>query len=294
MRPPRILHAPTIHLLNRGADRQDIFRTDADWHTFEAKIAEVADEHQIVVLAYALLSNHFHLLIEPAGADVPVAMRRLQSEYAQSFNRHGGRSGPVFDHRYVSVPAFERSVATVMIRYVHRNPLDITGTRNLVAYRFSSLAAVVGRRRPPPFLAVDRTREYVDPAAHLADVLRPRPSDRLPYAFLPPQRATRFGDLTAAADRLARTGIGAADLRLALLVLGLRTRAADEQRLAEHYAIGTRTVRNLASNGRAREAIDEAFARLLVRLLEELDRPDTTGAAGDDPPDPSSVADDVA
>jgi REP element-mobilizing transposase RayT len=53
-------------------------------------------------LAWALVPNHFHLLLRPTETSLASFMRRLMTGYAVSFNLRHGRSGHVFQNRYQS------------------------------------------------------------------------------------------------------------------------------------------------------------------------------------------------
>ena len=103
------------------------------------------------------MDNHFHLLVETPAADLDVGMCWLQGCYAQAFNRRHGRTGHLFERRYGASALEEDEVVREVARYVVRNPVTAGLCRHPAAYRWSSYRATTGARRPPPFLAADRT-----------------------------------------------------------------------------------------------------------------------------------------
>ena len=94
---PGVLH----HVMARGLDRQSIFRDDHDRDDFVRRLAAVAEGGALVVYAWALLPNHFHLLVRTASRPLPRAMRSLLTGYAGGFNRRHRRSGHLFQKQNV-------------------------------------------------------------------------------------------------------------------------------------------------------------------------------------------------
>ena len=75
------------HVIVRGIERRDIFLDDNDRHLFLERLAKLLRETGADCLAWALMSNHFHLLLRPGQAGLAAFMRRLLTGYA------GGQAG---------------------------------------------------------------------------------------------------------------------------------------------------------------------------------------------------------
>jgi REP element-mobilizing transposase RayT len=86
---PGALH----HIIVRGIERAKIFKDDADRHDFLDRIGKLVSETKSRCLAWALLSNHFHLLVKTGQVPVATLMSRLLTGYAVSFNRRHRRIG---------------------------------------------------------------------------------------------------------------------------------------------------------------------------------------------------------
>lgn len=139
--------------MNRGVDRQAIFFTDRDREAFLTRLAVTCEEHEVVVLAYCLMGNHFHLLVQVTEPDVlPAAMHQLTSSYSHRVNARRGRDGPLVRGRYHSIPVETDGYLLTVTRYIHRNPCDLPYVRRLQEYRYSSYPAYIGLAPTPAFL----------------------------------------------------------------------------------------------------------------------------------------------
>jgi putative transposase len=76
-----------------------------------------------MVYAWALLPNHFHLLVRTGSRPLARAMRSLLTGYAGAFNRRHHRTGHLFQNRYRSTVVDEEAYFLELIRYLHLNPL---------------------------------------------------------------------------------------------------------------------------------------------------------------------------
>jgi putative transposase len=66
------------HVLSRGNDRQEVFRSDDDRKMFLGLIGEVSTRFQIDVLAYVLMGNHYHVLLKTGEGNLSKAMQKRQ------------------------------------------------------------------------------------------------------------------------------------------------------------------------------------------------------------------------
>src|SRR5574341_919213 len=55
----------------RGLERQAIFRTEEDRRDFVDRLAKICDKTGLAVLGWALLPNHFHLLVRTGQIGTP-------------------------------------------------------------------------------------------------------------------------------------------------------------------------------------------------------------------------------
>ena len=136
----------------RGLERRAIFRDDRDRQDLVGRLAALAEAGALTVYAWALLPNHFHLLVRTGRLPLARAMRSLLTGYAGAFNRRHHRAGHLFQNRYKSVVVEEEPYFLELVRYLHLNPLRAGVLRDLAElgrYRWSGHAVLLGRRAAP-------------------------------------------------------------------------------------------------------------------------------------------------
>ncbi|HEY3275236.1 MAG TPA: transposase [Syntrophorhabdaceae bacterium] len=128
------------HVIARGIERSPIFRDDVDRERFIERLGLLAELTKTDIYAFALVPNHFHLLLRSGPEGLSRFMRRLLTGYAVSFNNRHERAGHLFQNRYKSIVVEEDPYFVELLRYIHLNPLNahVTPTlETLDSYRFS-------------------------------------------------------------------------------------------------------------------------------------------------------------
>jgi len=111
------------HVIARGINRQRIFQDNADKNSFLDRLSGLLKDCGIQCYAWAILDNHFHLLLRSGAIPISTLMRRLLTGYAVSHNLRHGRSGHLFQNRYKSILCQEEAYLLELVRYIHLNPL---------------------------------------------------------------------------------------------------------------------------------------------------------------------------
>ena len=140
------------HVMARGIERRKIFWDDKDRASFLERLAVILEETQAQCYAWALIPNHFHLLLRTGPVPLSKVMRRLMTGYAVTFNRRHRRAGHLFQNRYKSVICEEDPYLLELIRYIHLNPLRagiVTDLKELDRYPWCGHSAILGRRKNP-------------------------------------------------------------------------------------------------------------------------------------------------
>ncbi len=145
---PGVLH----HVMARAGDRQLLFRDDQDRDDFVQRVATLADVRSLIVYAWVLLPNHFHLLAQTGSQPLARSMRSLLTGYAGAFNRRHHRRGHLFQNRYKSIVCEEEAYLLELVRYLHLNPLRagiVSDLEALARYRYSGHATLLGHQEQP-------------------------------------------------------------------------------------------------------------------------------------------------
>ena len=126
------------HVFQRGVNKFDIFEDDEDRSTYLKILREEAEDHGVTICSWCLMSNHTHLVVRADLEDLSNMMRDLGSRYARRFNARHGRTGPLFEGRFISVCIDGHSQFIAAIRYVHRNPIEHEEATLLGEYKWTS------------------------------------------------------------------------------------------------------------------------------------------------------------
>jgi putative transposase len=146
---PGLVH----HVMARGIEGRDIFRDDEDRERFLARLAEGVERPGGPRLyAWALMSNHFHLLLRAGEGLLSPMMRRLMTGHAVFYNLRHRRQGHLFQNRYKSVVVEEEPYFLELVRYIHLNPVraGMVKTRDdLTSHRYSGHSVIMGKKDYP-------------------------------------------------------------------------------------------------------------------------------------------------
>lgn len=141
---PGALH----HIIVRGIERKKIFYDDSDRDGFIARLGNILSETQTPCFAWALIPNHFHLLLKTNQVPIATVMRRLLTGYAVSFNHRHHRYGQLFQNRYKSILCQEDVYLLELVRYIHLNPLRakiVNDLNELDKYPYGGHRTILGK-----------------------------------------------------------------------------------------------------------------------------------------------------
>lgn len=150
-RKPRLeIEGATYHIINRGLERKAIFLDADDRIDFLTRLGAALKETNTQVLAFALVPNHFHLLLKRNQTNLSALMRQLCAGYAGYFNKKYKRSGYLFQNRYKSILCQQGPYFLQLVRYINLNPLRaglIQSFDELATYSFASHSFIMGKSR---------------------------------------------------------------------------------------------------------------------------------------------------
>jgi putative transposase len=152
------------HVLNRGNGRRTLFGKDADFAAFIKLLGEALERFPTVdLLAYCLMSNHWHLLLRPrTDQALPRLMAWLTVTHARRHHLHypNPGSGHVYQGRFKSFPVQSDDHFLAVARYIHANPLRAGIVKHAEDWAWSDITggARLLPRAPWP---VDRPRGWV-------------------------------------------------------------------------------------------------------------------------------------
>ena len=131
------------HVFARGNDRMRIFRDERDYRLYLDLLRRIVATWGWTCLAYCLMPNHIHLVIQTDKANLADGMQRLHSLYAMAFNATYGRSGHLFGGRFGAKRIRDEAQLEVTLRYVELNAVDAGLADAPEDWRWCSRAAPV-------------------------------------------------------------------------------------------------------------------------------------------------------
>ncbi|KKT75929.1 MAG: Transposase [Microgenomates group bacterium GW2011_GWA2_44_7] len=173
------------HIYNRGLEKRDIFLDEQDYAVFlgyiktylspkdtntlrnrltskdlvyqerQRALKELSLNNffgQISLLAYCLMPNHFHLLINQKIINgIDKFLNSLGTRYVMYFNRKYKRVGHLFQGVYKAVLAETNEQLLYLTKYIHRNPaMQFPDEQGLALIKQpSSYLGYLGKRKTP-------------------------------------------------------------------------------------------------------------------------------------------------
>lgn len=226
LRTTPLISSEAYHIYNRGAGKQIIFTSPRDYHRFlvllylansdepihlgnlhkkykgpssvEAFLEMKPGKGLVDVLAYALMPNHFHLVLrQKTDLGITTYMKKVCTAYAMYFNLNNERNGTLFQGRFKSNHLDTDRYFKWIFPYVHLNPLSIVssewqekgitdsghGQNFLRNYQYSSYYDYYVAERPErAILAYDEAKPLLDKEEDLQDMLAEFAKGRVMYA----------------------------------------------------------------------------------------------------------------
>ena len=139
-----------LHVVQRGNDRQRCFFEDGDFRFYLKALADGCTRYRVLLHAYALMTNHVHLLLTPTAAgSVSKLMQSLGTRYVKHVNAVSSRTGTLWEGRYKAcLVACDQHLLSVC-RYIDLNPVRAGMVSHPSEYRWSSYRALAGMRADP-------------------------------------------------------------------------------------------------------------------------------------------------
>ena len=172
------------HVMGRGARKAPIFKDDRSCSLFLAHLGELPKRYDVAVHGFALMPNHFHLMLESRRGHLSRAMAFLLSRFTVGVNRLHEWDGPVFRGRFHNRVVYLDQHWTHLLCYLHLNPVRARLAVKPEQARWTSHAYYSGAT-PPPWLTIAELEEMLAPLGGYAQVLREARRNRgdLPDGF---------------------------------------------------------------------------------------------------------------
>jgi putative transposase len=132
------------HVVTRGNNKRTIYKDDYDREFFCTTVERIAKKYDWTIIAFALMSNHYHLVLHVTEKGLSDGMCELNTGYALTYNARHDRINHLFGKRYWNRPLISQASLMNAVRYVVQNPRRAGGSKPLEAYVWTSYAATIG------------------------------------------------------------------------------------------------------------------------------------------------------
>jgi REP element-mobilizing transposase RayT len=157
-RPARLEIAGAVYLIGAHCpfdSSQAAFIDDSDRAEMRKLLAQALNRFDAQALAYALLPDHYHLLLFTRRANLSQLMRHVNGVYTQHQQQRWGFRGPLFQGRFRAVLVDRDRYLLDACRYIDLNPVRLGLVRDAADWPGSSFRALAGLEPPPEWLDVD-------------------------------------------------------------------------------------------------------------------------------------------
>lgn len=140
------------HIVVMGVRKSPLYHDSPDRREMLRQLATAAERYDWRVLAYCLMTNHFHLVVKTVDPTISRGMQWLNSRYAEYFNGRYRLEGHALERRFWSKVVKTEDQLPTTIRYVLRNPVEAGICAHPAEWRWSSYRATAGLAPCPRFL----------------------------------------------------------------------------------------------------------------------------------------------
>lgn len=150
-RLPRLVVPNQVHhIIQRGHDKQSIFRDSADYTAFLEWLREGAKRFKLAIHAYVLMDDHIHLLATPSDMQGLARMMQWVGRcYVPYFNHKYARNGTLWQGRYKATVVDAERYLLVCSRYIELNPVRSGLAMVAAEYPWSSYMHHIGAKPDP-------------------------------------------------------------------------------------------------------------------------------------------------
>lgn len=128
------------HVLTRGNNRQDVFEDEEDFRKYLELLLRYKEKYHFKLYHYVLMTNHVHLVIEPAeaGGSLAEIMKGINLAYAQYYKRRYSHIGHFWQDRFKSILISKDEYLLACGSYVELNPVRANMVAHPMKYQWSS------------------------------------------------------------------------------------------------------------------------------------------------------------
>jgi len=136
------------HVYSRVGRGEMVFASTDEAAHWVTTVREAARLHEIKILAWCLMSNHYHLLLRSGVEPIWRPVAKIQLRSSQFHNQRPGLRGRMWQSRYKARIVTDATYFDQVVAYVHLNPVAAGLVNNPADYRWSGHRELTGQAEP--------------------------------------------------------------------------------------------------------------------------------------------------
>jgi REP element-mobilizing transposase RayT len=136
------------HVFSRGNEKMNIYKNENDRRYFMKLVSIAKQKYKFRLYAYALMPNHYHILIRPEEGLLSRIMQYINGRYGHYFNWRNHRSGHLFEKRYKNIAVEDSDYLFEAVRYIHLNPVRKRMVESPDGYEWCSHSEYIKNEKP--------------------------------------------------------------------------------------------------------------------------------------------------
>jgi len=129
--PRFLLSQSCYHVMDRGNNRNIVFKEKEDYFYYLELINKYKKEHPFNLYHYCLMPNHVHFLVQTKKAkDFSIFMKKLNLSYYHHFKKKYGWTGHFWQNRFKSKPVGKDEYFIQCGKYIELNPIRANITKD--------------------------------------------------------------------------------------------------------------------------------------------------------------------
>lgn len=134
-----IYNGEFYHVMTQGINKEYILSKEIYKKIYIKLMYEHAKENHIKIIAYCIMDNHVHILINIRDIEnMSRFMKIVNMKFAMLYNKMEDRVGVVFRNRFKSELIYSENYFYCCIHYIHNNPVKAGIVNDAREYKFSS------------------------------------------------------------------------------------------------------------------------------------------------------------
>ncbi len=148
-------------------------------------LGETVERYGIRIHGFALMPNHYHLMVESVRGNLSRAMKYLGENYTQTKNREWNSNGSVFRGRFQNKLVTESSHWWYLLAYLHLNPVKARFVLRVDQWRWTSHRYYSGKQTEPDWLTTESLLKTFGGKTGYRSYLKEarQKKERMPYQF---------------------------------------------------------------------------------------------------------------